>query len=64
LEKPEPMVGQTWTLDEGADVLITDIVVETNSHAIHRVEIRQRDDGAVKDFPLKEFLSRAAYREG
>jgi hypothetical protein len=63
LEKPEPMVGQTWTLDGDADVLITDLVVEMTNQAIHRLEVRKRD-GAVKSFPLGEFLSRAVYREG
>jgi hypothetical protein len=62
LEKSDPMVGQTWTLD-GEDVLITDLVVEMTSQAIHRLEVRKRD-GAVCKFPLGEFLSRAVYREG
>ncbi len=57
------MVGQTWTLDGEADVLIVDLVVETGSKAIHRLAVRKRD-GAMKDFPLGEFLSRAVYREG
>ena len=57
------MVGQTWTLDGEADVLITDLVVEMKSQAIHRLEVRKRD-GAVSSFPLEEFLSRAVYREG
>jgi hypothetical protein len=63
LEKPEPMVGQTWTLDEETDVLITDLVVEMKSQAIQRLEVRKRD-GAVSNLPLGEFLSRAVYREG
>ena len=63
MEKPEPMVGQTWTLDGDADVVITDLAVETNSQAIHRLEVRARD-GAVKSFLLREFLSRAVYRDG
>ena len=62
LEKSDPMVGQTWTMD-GEDVLITDLVVEMTSQAIHRLEVRKRD-GAVCKFPLGEFLSRAVYREG
>ena len=57
------MIGQIWTLDGEADVLITDLVVETKSQAIHRLAVRERD-GAVRDFPLGEFLSRAVYREG
>jgi len=63
LEKSEPMVGQTWTLDGEVDVLITDLVVEKESQAIHRLEVRKRD-GSVSNFPLEEFLSRAVYREG
>ena len=57
------MVGQTWTLDGEADVLITDLVVETSSQAIRRLEVRNRE-GAVRSFLLEEFLSRAVYREG
>jgi len=63
LEKPEPMIGQTWTLDGETDVLITDLVIEANSHVIRCVEVRKRD-GLVKSLPLREFSSRAAYREG
>ncbi len=63
MEKAEPMVGQTWTLDGEADVLIVDLVVEMKSQAIHRLEVRKRD-GAVRNFALGEFLSRAVYREG
>ncbi len=63
MEKAEPMVGQTWTLDGKADVLITDLVVEMKSQAIHQLEVRKRD-GAVTTFSLGEFLSRAVYREG
>ena len=63
LEKPEPMIGQTWTLDGETDVLITDLVIESNSQVIRCVEVRARD-GLVKSLPLGEFSSRAAYREG
>lgn len=58
------MLGQTWILDGDADVTITDLVVEMDSRLIHRLEVRKRDDGAVRNFPLREFLSRAVYREG
>jgi hypothetical protein len=63
VEKPEPMVGQTWTLDGDTDVVITDLVVEITNQKIYRLEFR-KPDGIVKSFTLREFLSRAEYREG
>jgi hypothetical protein len=63
LDNSEPMIGQTWRLDGEADVLITDLVIEPNGYVIQRVEIRERD-GLVKSLPLREFSSRAVYRDG
>jgi hypothetical protein len=57
------MIGQTWTLDGQADVVITELGLEPNSRLIHRLEVSGRD-GQVKTIPLGEFLSRAVYREG
>jgi hypothetical protein len=63
LEKPEPMIGQTWTLDGATDVLITDLVIEPDSRVIRQVEVGPRE-GAPESLALKEFLSRAVYLEG
>lgn len=63
MERPGPMVGRTRTLDGDTEVVITDLVVEMTDQKIHRLEFR-KPDGIVKSFTLKEFLSRAEYREG
>ena len=63
MEKPEPMIGQTWTLDGAKDVFITDLVIEPDGRVIRQVEVGQRE-GAPESLALQEFLSRAVYREG
>jgi hypothetical protein len=54
---------QTWTLDGETNVVITNLIVELNSRKVRRLQFR-KPDGVVKDFALREFMSRAEYVDG